>query len=51
VPWRETVLGRPLPIRNGFVELSDEPGLGFDLDEAELEKHPGVTRRRPGFYV
>jgi len=51
VPWRDRVLDKPLPVRNGFFELSDEPGLGFDLVEEELEKHPGVTQRRPGFYV
>jgi galactonate dehydratase len=41
----------PLAIRAGFFELNDEPGLGFDLVEAELEKHPGVMHRRTGFYV
>ena len=51
VPWRDTVLDRPLPVRDGFFELNDEPGLGFDLIEKELEKHPGVTLRRTGFYV
>ena len=51
VPWRDTVLDKPLPIRDGSFELNDEPGLGFDLVEKELEKHPGVTQRRPGFYV
>jgi galactonate dehydratase len=51
VPWRDTVLERPLPVRNGFFELTAEPGLGFDLVEEELEKHPGVMRRRAGFYV
>ena len=42
---------KPLPVRNGFFELTNEPSLGFDLVEEELEKHPGVTRRRTGFYV
>ena len=51
VPWRDQVLDKPLPVRNGVFELSDEPGLGFDLVESELEKHPGITQRRPGFYV
>lgn len=51
VPWRDTCLDKPLPVENGFFHLSDEPGLGFDLVEEELEKHPGVTVRRPGFYV
>lgn len=51
VPWRDTVLDKPLPVRNGFFELNDAPGLGFDLVESEVESHPGVTVRRPGFYV
>ena len=51
VPWRDQVLDKPLPVRNGIFELSDEPGLGFDLVESELEKHPGITQRRAGFYV
>jgi len=51
VPWRDAVIDKPLPIANGIFELGKEPGLGFDLVEAELECHPGVTVRRPGFYV
>jgi galactonate dehydratase len=51
VPWRDTVLDKPLPVKNGVFALGDEPGLGFDLNEEELDRHPGVTRRRPGFYV
>lgn len=51
VPWRDTVLDKPLPVRNGFFELSDQPGLGFDLVEEEMERHPGIRIRREGFYV
>lgn len=51
VPWRDTVLDKPLPVRDGYFELNDEPGLGFDVVETELEKHPGVMLRRAGFYV
>ncbi|MGC1781859.1 MAG: mandelate racemase/muconate lactonizing enzyme family protein [Acidobacteriaceae bacterium] len=51
VPWRDNVLDKPLPVQNGFFELNDGPGLGFDLIEEELDKHPGVTQRRPGFYI
>ncbi|HET6217103.1 MAG TPA: mandelate racemase/muconate lactonizing enzyme family protein [Acidobacteriaceae bacterium] len=51
VSWRDTVLDKPLPVKDGFLELSDAPGLGFDLVEEEMELHPGVTKRRPGFYV
>ena len=51
VPWRDTVLDKPLPVRNGFYELGDAPGLGFELVAEELDRHPGVTIRRPGCYV
>jgi galactonate dehydratase len=51
VPWRDTVVDRPLPVANGFYTLDDRPGLGFDLIEAEMERHPGIRRARPGFYV
>ena len=51
VPWRDKVLDKPLPVCNGFFELNNAPGLGFDLMEKEVESHPGVTVRRPGSYV
>jgi galactonate dehydratase len=53
VPWRDTVITHPLDIRDGCIHLSDRPGLGVDLNEDELEKHPGVRRldERESFYV
>lgn len=51
VAWRDTVLDRPLPVAGGCYSLDDRPGLGFDLIEAEMERHPGVRQARPGFYV
>ncbi|MBB6126121.1 mandelate racemase/muconate lactonizing enzyme family protein [Mucilaginibacter lappiensis] len=53
VAWRDTVITHPIKdmIRNGHLYLSDRPGLGVDLIEEEMEKHPGVTVPRPGFYV
>ncbi len=51
VPWRDTVLDRPLPVRDGVFHLDDRPGLGFDLVEEELERHPGVVVPREGFYI
>ncbi|MEO7143735.1 MAG: mandelate racemase/muconate lactonizing enzyme family protein [Bryobacteraceae bacterium] len=51
VPWRDTILDKPLPVRDGHFHLSAEPGLGFDLIEAEVEKHPGVRTAREGFYI
>jgi galactonate dehydratase len=51
VPWRDTVIDKPLPIKDGFFHLSDAPGLGFDLVESELDNHPGVRVARKGFYI
>jgi len=51
VPWRDSVLDRPLPVSGGYFHLDDAPGLGFDLDEKELALHPGVRTPRSGFYV
>jgi galactonate dehydratase len=51
VPWRDTVLDRPLPVEGGFFHLDDRPGLGFDFDADELARHPGVRSPRSGFYV
>jgi galactonate dehydratase len=53
VPWRDTCLSHPLPIEEGYFVLSDRPGLGFDVDEMELERHPGL-RKPPqdrAFYI
>ena len=51
VAWRDAILNRPLPVSNGYFHLDDTPGLGFDLDEKELERHPGIRTSRAGFYV
>lgn len=42
VPWRDEVLTHPIEVREGKLILSDRPGLGVDLIEEELEKHPGI---------
>lgn len=51
VPWRDSVVDKPLPIHSGYFHLGAEPGLGFDLVERELEQHPGLTHGRPGYYI
>jgi galactonate dehydratase len=51
VAWRDTILDKPLPVKQGYFQLGDDPGLGFDLLEEELERHPGVLVSRPGFYI
>ncbi len=51
VPWRDTIISRPIPLKNGHLILDDAPGLGVDLVDAEMEAHPGITQPRDGFYV
>ena len=53
VSWRDTVIDHPISdmIQNGFLHLSNRPGLGVDLVEEEMEKHPGLTVPRDGFYI
>jgi galactonate dehydratase len=51
VPWRDTVITRPLPVRDGYLHLDDAPGLGVELVDAEMAAHPGVLTPRDGFYV
>jgi L-alanine-DL-glutamate epimerase-like enolase superfamily enzyme len=45
-PWRDDLMTHPLQIENGHLILSDRPGLGSDLIEDELLKHP--PRAYPG---
>lgn len=42
VPWRDAVMTHPLQIEDGYLILSGRPGLGVDLVEEEMEKHPGI---------
>ncbi len=53
VAWRDTVITHPIQemVREGYLQLSDRPGLGVDLVEEEMEKHPGILETRPGFYI
>lgn len=53
VPWRDRVLTHPLDVVDGHLVLSERPGLGVDLVEEELEKHPGIRQFgvRDNFYI
>jgi galactonate dehydratase len=51
VPWRDTVIDHPINIENGYLILSDRPGLGVDLVDEEMEAHPGIRTHREGFYI
>ena len=40
VPFRAEVCDEKLTLRNGRMSIPDRPGLGVDLNERELLKHP-----------
>ncbi len=42
-PWRDDLMTHPFTIADGHLHLSERPGLGSDLIEAELLKHPPVA--------
>jgi galactonate dehydratase len=50
VPWRNHLVGGWNPIRHGEFILSDEPGLGLDLDEAAITEHPYVKNPFPSLW-
>lgn len=39
-PWRDEIMTHPLQIEDGHLIISERPGLGSDLIESELAKHP-----------
>lgn len=39
-PWEEHILTPPLKVNYGYIELSDRPGLGVDINLEEVHKHP-----------
>ncbi len=51
VSWRDEIIDHPIDIKDGKLYLSERPGLGVDLIEEEMEKHPGIRESRDGFYV
>lgn len=42
-PWRDEIMTHPLQIENGHLIISERPGLGSDLIESELAKHPAKS--------
>jgi L-alanine-DL-glutamate epimerase-like enolase superfamily enzyme len=41
-PWRDDLMTHPFEIKNGHLQITDRPGLGSDLIEEELLKHPAI---------
>jgi len=43
-PWRDAVAKPAVEVADGWVAIPDGPGLGVELDETELLKHPFAPR-------
>jgi len=39
-PWEQEIVTNPVKVVKGYIEISDRPGLGVDLNIEEIEKHP-----------
>ncbi|MGC9348307.1 MAG: mandelate racemase/muconate lactonizing enzyme family protein [Anaerolineae bacterium] len=39
-PWRDDLMTHPFEVEDGYLKLPERPGLGSDLIEEELLKHP-----------
>jgi galactonate dehydratase len=50
VPWRDELVGGWNPVRQGELVLPEAPGLGLDLDEAALARHPFVANSFPSLW-
>ena len=51
VPWRDEVITHPIEIENGHLKISERAGLGVDLIDEVMDKHPGVRVARKGYYI
>jgi galactonate dehydratase len=50
VPWRNDFVRGWNPIQQGEFVLSDQPGLGLDIDEAAIAAHPYVKNAFPSLW-
>ena len=39
-PWEAEIVTSPVRVVDGYIEISDRPGLGVDLNLEEIAKHP-----------
>jgi len=50
IPWRNRLVRGWNPLRNGGFFLEDVPGLGLELDEEEIARHPYVKNSFPSLW-
>lgn len=39
-PWEKHLVDNPVEVVDGYIEISDRPGLGVDLNLDEITRHP-----------
>ena len=39
-PWEKEIVTNGVEVVNGYIEVSERPGLGIDLNIEEIRKHP-----------
>jgi galactonate dehydratase len=39
-PWEKEIVTNPVEVKDGYIEISERPGLGIDLNIDEIRKHP-----------
>ena len=49
VPWKDEMIGGPLNIKNGVVDIPEGPGWGVNIDTKVLENHPWQKGKGPGY--
>ena len=42
-PWRDRLASNLLPVKDGFIEPNDEPGLGLAINEDILKDYPAIA--------
>jgi L-alanine-DL-glutamate epimerase-like enolase superfamily enzyme len=50
VPWRSELVAGWNPIKNGELVLGDAYGLGLELDENAIARHPYVANAFPSLW-
>jgi len=50
VPWRSQLVRGAAAMRDGAFNLTDQPGLGLDLDLAAIASHPYVPNAFPSLW-
>jgi galactonate dehydratase len=50
VPWRNSLVRGWNPVKNGEFALPDVPGLGLELDESVIARHPYVQNPFPSLW-